>query len=148
MRVSGWSAFLLWGLVGGLYALACLAMMSIGIYILLIAIVTTIVATRTLKVWPEILGLAVGAPAAILWIAVRAWDLPRCGPGERDGVAISAVSGSWSVETGAYSETYSETGRIGCTELEVRFLVWTASALAAATLVAYIRARNRARMLD
>jgi hypothetical protein len=143
MRVSGWSGVLLWGLVGGLYALACLAMMSIGIYILPIAIVTTIVATRTLRVWPEILGLAVGAPAAIMWIAVRAWDLPRCGPGERDGVTVSA-SGSWSVQTGAYSEAM----RIGCTELEVRFLIWTAIALAAATLVAYIRARNRARIAE
>jgi hypothetical protein len=144
MRVSGWSGFLLWGLVGGLYALACLAMMSIGIYILVIAIVTTIVATRTLRVWPEILGLGVGAPAAIMWIAVRAWDLPRCGPGERDGVAAVSASGSWSVQTGAYSET----GRVGCTELEVRFLIWTAIALAAATLVAYIRARRRRESLE
>ena len=137
MRMTGWPGFLLWALVGGLYALACLAMMSIGLFILVVAIVTTIVAARTLRVWPEIIGLALGAPAFMMWIAFRAWDLPRCGPGEQPGVSIAAGSGS--VRLG----TFTETVRFGCTELNTQVLKWTASALATAAVVAYIAARYR-----
>jgi hypothetical protein len=137
MRMTGWPGFFLWALVGGLYALACLAMMSIGVFILVIAIVTTIVATRTLRVWPEIIGLALGAPAFLSWVAFRALGLPQCGPGERPG--ISMVAGSGNVRLG----TYTETVQLGCTELNAQSLVWTAAAISIAAVVAYIAARHR-----
>lgn len=137
MRVTGWPGFLLWALVGVLYAFACLAMMSIGVFILVIAIITTIVATRTLRVWPEIIGLALGAPAFLSWVAFRALGLPLCGPGERPGVSIAAGSGS--VRLG----TFSETVQLGCTELNAQSLMWTAAAVATAAVVAYIAARHR-----
>jgi hypothetical protein len=130
MRMTGWPGFLLWALVGVLYAFACLAMMSIGVFILVIAIITTIVATRTLRVWPEIIGLALGAPALLSWVAFRALGLPLCGP-----VAV----GSGSVQLG----TFSETVQLGCTELNAQSLMWTAAAVATAAVVAYIAARHR-----
>lgn len=140
MRTSGWPGFLLWALVGGLYALAYLAMMSIGIFILVVAIIATIIAARTLRAWPELLGLAVGPPAAMMWMAARVWNLPRCGPGEGELVSASA-SGSLSVQSG----TYSQTVHLGCTQWDVSFLMWGAVALGTATVVAYVAARYRMR---
>jgi hypothetical protein len=138
MKMSGWPGFTLWALVGGLYALACLAMMSIGVFILFIAIVTTIVATRTLRVWPEIIGLAVGAPATLAWVAARAWGLPQCGPGQRQNVVASASG--WSQ---ASSGTFTETVRLGCTEFNVSALLWSAVLLAAVAIIAYAAAKRR-----
>jgi hypothetical protein len=138
MKMSGWPGFALWALVGGLYALACLAMMSIGVFILFIAIVTTIVATRTLRVWPEIIGLAVGAPATLAWVAARAWGLPQCGPGQRQSVLASASG--WSQ---ASSGTFTETVQLGCTEFNVSALLWSAVLLAAVAISAYAAAKRR-----
>jgi len=138
MRTSGWSAFLLWALVGGLYALAYLGMMSIGIFILIIAIGATLVAARALRGWPECLGLALGPPAAMMWMAARIWSLPRCAPGEGDLVSAGA-SGSLFVQSG----TYTETVRLGCTEWDASALMWSGMALVAVTIVAYHFARVR-----
>ena len=126
-------------LVGGLYALAFLGMMSIGIYILVIAIVTTILVARRSRVWPEIIGLATSPAAAMLWIAFRAWALPQCGPGERDNLTMSA-SGSGSLQSGTYSETVHFAG---CTSLDAGVLMWSGILLVSATLVAYIVVRFR-----
>ena len=138
MRLNGWPGFVLWALLGIVYALGGLAMMSIGIYIIVLATILTIVASRTLQVWPEIIGLAIGPAAAMLWIARRAWDLPRCGPGEQPGVSVSASS-SLITEPGNYSEVV----QFGCTALDVRSLLWTGIAIGGATLIAYIAARSR-----
>jgi hypothetical protein len=137
MRMTGWPGFLLWALVGVLYAFACLAMMSIGVFILVIAIITTIVATRTLRVWPEIIGLALGAPALLSWVAFRSLGLPLCGPGERPG--LSSAVGSGSIRDG----TFTATVQLGCTELNAQSLMWTSVVIAAAAIGAYIAARRR-----
>lgn len=133
MRVSGWPSFTLWALVGILYAFACLAMMSIGIFMLFVAILTTIVAARNLRVWPEILGLAAGPATVCAWVGFRAWSLSVCGPGEQPGVVVSA-SGSMSFPSG----TLIQSGRIAeCTSLNAPLLTCMALSLLAATVVAY-----------
>jgi hypothetical protein len=137
MRVSGWPGFLLWGLVGGIYGIAYLGMMSIGIYILIVAIVTTIVATRQLRVWPEILGLAAGPAVVMMRVAQLSWHVPRCGPGEQPHFATSA-SGVGNAATGAYSETVHFSG---CTDLAAGPLLWSAITLSAAALIAYVLLR-------
>lgn len=139
MRVKGWAGFVLWALLGVVYALGGLAMMSIGIFIVVLAVVLTIVATRTLRVWPDIIGLAMGPSAAMLWIAGRASHLPRCGPGEQQAVFSASASGSFDVERG----TFTGVAQFGCTALDAQLLATLSIAVAGATLIAYIVARRR-----
>jgi hypothetical protein len=139
VRILGWSGFLLWALVGALYGLTYLAMMSIGIVILPLAVIATVAAARRLRVWPELLGIALAPAVVMMRLASLNWGIPRCGPGEQPHMEVSG-SGSGSVTTGAYTETM----RIdGCVDINVPFLLYGAIALLIAALVAYIAARYR-----
>jgi hypothetical protein len=141
MSVSGWPSFTLWGLVGVLYAFACLAMMSIGVFILLIAILATIAAARSLNAWPDIIGLAPGAATVFAWIGFRTWPLPDCGPGEQPGIALSASAAS-SFQSGRFTRTE----RIAeCASLDAALLTCTAIVLLAAALIAYAVISRRTR---
>jgi hypothetical protein len=141
MRVSGWPSFTSWSLVGVIYALACLAMMSIGIFILLVAILATMAAARNLKVWPEIFGLAAGPATVCACVGFRAWSLSACGAGEQPGVVVSA-SGSVSLPSG----TLMQTERIAeCTSVNAPLLTCIALALVAAALIAYAVISRRTR---
>lgn len=132
--------FMLWALVGVLYAFACLAMMSIGMFILVVAIASTIAAACTLRVWPEIIGLAIGPAAAFLWMAFRTWSMPLCGPGERIGTVVAAASGSWSLRAGAFKESVHIRG---CTELNSQVLLVTGVVLIIAAVAAYVAVLRR-----
>ena len=133
MKASGWPGFTLWALVGVLYAFACLGMMSIGVFILFVAIGATIAAARTLKAWPEIFGLAAGPALLLGWIAFRAWPLPTCGPGQRDGT-IASEAASYSYQTGSFTETVRI---MGCTSVNAPLLMGTALVVLAAAVTAY-----------
>ena len=137
MRVSGLKGFALWSLVGALYGLAVLSLMSIGIFILLAAIVVTVIAVRRLEAWPAILGFALGPAAAMVWLGSLNLGLRRCGPGEQ-AYMLASGSGSGSALTGSYTAATRVEGCIG-TNLQV--LLWSGVALAAACLALYTVAR-------
>src|SRR3712207_3603718 len=77
-RYRGWKGFLLWAVVGMLYGFAGLAMLSIGIFVLPIAVIATIAAARAVRVWPEVLGIMQGPAAACLFLAARNYGAARC----------------------------------------------------------------------
>jgi hypothetical protein len=134
MRVSGWLSFTVWALVGVIYAFASLAMMSIGVFILIIAVLTTIAAARNLNVWPSILGLAASPAAMLAWIGLRTWSLSPCGPNERPGATFSA-SASDLLEPGTFVQTAQ---MAECTSVDAQLLVGMAFALLVAALIAYV----------
>lgn len=70
-RVEGWTGYLLWGLSGFLLALSAIAILSIGIFILPVAIVTTVLVSRRVRARPESLGLVVGV--ALVAVYLLAW---------------------------------------------------------------------------
>lgn len=74
MRSSGWKTFGAWALIGGLYAFAALGAMSIGIFILVFAILATLVAIIELRFWPEFLGFPLGPAAGTVFLAWRIGD--------------------------------------------------------------------------
>ena len=139
MQIPGWKALGLWALLGAFYGFVYLAMMSIGIFILPIAIVATIIAARKLRLWPEILGMVIAPAAVMLRLASMNWGFPRCAPGESSHMSLSS-SGSGSVTDGTYSEV---TRFEGCVGLNAPLLLWISIALIAAALTIYIAARYR-----
>jgi hypothetical protein len=66
----------LWALGGAASSFTILGAMSIGIFILPIAIAIIVFAASRRPRWPEILGLLPGVAAPILWIGVVQWR--RC----------------------------------------------------------------------
>jgi hypothetical protein len=139
MKVSGWPSFALWALIGVMYALACLAMTSVGMGILLIAVATTIAAGRNLEVWPDITGLVAGPALVLAWVGVRSWSLPICGPGEAAGIALSAsVSSSIEVRSVLATERIAE-----CTAIHASPLLCTALVLFCSSLMGYVLIARR-----
>lgn len=135
--MSGLKAFVLWSVVGALYGLAVLSLMSIGIFILAVAIVITVIAVRRLEVWPAILGVALGPAAALVRLGSSNLGLRRCGPGEQAHMLASG-SGSGSALTGSFTAV---TRVEGCIETNLQVLMWSGVALAVATFALYFAAR-------
>lgn len=141
MQISGWASFARWALVGGLYALVYLGILSIGILVLPIAIIATIAAARRCSVWPEILGVAIGPALVMMRLGSMNSALRRCDPGEAPYVHSSA-SGSGSVATGTYTEIRHVEG---CVAIDAQLLMWSGVALAVAALGVYFAVQYRAR---
>lgn len=133
MRVPNWTGFVLWALVSVLCGFTFLAMMSIGILILPIAITALVIAFRRLRLWPEILGFVLGPAAAMMFLAMRNWGLRRCNAGELPHVQASS-SGTVSIVTGESSQTIRFAG---CIDMDVHLLMWGGAALGIAALVAF-----------
>ena len=141
MRISGWAGFALWALVGCLYGLVYLGILSIGMFILPIAIVATIAAARRCKVWPEILGMMLGPAAAMMRLGALNSGFRACAPGEQPYAQASA-SGSGSATTGTYAQIQHLEG---CVTWNAQLLMWSGVALAVAVLGIYLAIQYRAR---
>jgi hypothetical protein len=140
MRMSGWPGFQMWALVGVLWGFTALAMMSIGIFLLPVAIGATVLVARRVATWPDILGLASAPAFAMGFLAWRFWSSAKCGAGD-SAIAMSAGSGTYSLQSG--SLRMSETIRFtACTDLDVNMLALGAGACIAAAVVAYLLARS------
>jgi hypothetical protein len=75
---GNWAAFLGWFVVGALYALAVLAILTIGIFVLPIAIGLTVVLVRSPRASAGLPGLVSGLALPVLYVAY----LNRDGPGD------------------------------------------------------------------
>ncbi len=132
--MSGWKAFMSWAGVGVLWGFTALAMMSIGILVLPVAIVVTIAASRRLRAWPEILGLCAGPVFVLQWLAWRAWSLPACDSHRHSGAVFSSA-GRFSITQPGVELTF--TGTFSCTSMNAAALLLAGSVLALAALIAY-----------
>ena len=140
MRSSGWPGFLMWTLVGIFWGFTALAMMSVGVFLLPVAIGATVIVARRVAIWPNILGLASAPAFAMGFLAWRFWSDAKCGAGE-SATAISAGSGTYSLQSG--SLRVSETMRLtACTDLDVNMLALGACACVTIGVVAYLLARS------
>ena len=143
MKVSGWPGFMLWALVGVLYGIAYLGMMTIGIFILIVAVVTTIVAFRNLRAWPEVLGITAGPAVMMMRLASLNWNLRTCASGEQAHVVASA-SASYSMQSGSIVQLGQASRQIlGCTSLDAHMLMYSGVGIAVCTLLAYSFLRYR-----
>ena len=80
-RRRGWSAFAIWGVAGALVALTLLSLLSIGIFILPLAVIALAVAGWRASGWPEGVGLVAGVGATCLVIAFLSRDYEPCDDG-------------------------------------------------------------------
>jgi hypothetical protein len=130
----------MWALVGVFWGFTALAMMSIGIFLLPVAIVATVLVARRVAIWPDILGLASAPAFAMGFLAWRFWSNAKCGAGD-SVIAMSASSGTYSLRSGSLrvSETMLSTA---CTNLDVNILALGACACITIALVAYFLARS------
>jgi len=139
MRSSGWPGFLMWALVGMFWGFTALAMMSIGIFLLPVAVGATVLVARRVAIWPDILGLASAPAFAMGFLAWRFWSNAKCGVSD-SAIAISAGSGTYSLQSG--SLRVSETMRFtACTNLDVSMLALGACACVTIAVVVYLLAR-------
>jgi hypothetical protein len=140
MRSSGWPGFLLWALVGVLWGFTALAMMSIGIFLVPVAVGATVLVARRASIWPDILGLASAPAFAMGFLAWRFWSSAKCDAGD-GAAAMSAASGTYSLQSGSLraSETIHFTA---CTNLDVNMLALGAGACVITAIVACLLARS------
>lgn len=122
-----------WAGVGVLFGFAALAMMSIGIFVLPIAIVAAIAAFHRLRAWPEIIGICAGPAFVLLWLAWRAWPMTRC-VSHHDPDAVLSDSNSSVIQAGA---ELTFTGSLSCTSLNASALLFAGSVLVLAAPIAY-----------
>jgi hypothetical protein len=83
--VPRWRWFAAWLLVGGLYALSLLSMLSIGLFILPIAVLATVLLCRHSEALRGVPGLVAGIALPLFYVAA----LNRNGP----GTICSAIDG-------------------------------------------------------
>jgi len=91
MAATGWRWFLAWVLAGALSALALVSALSIGIFILPLAVVAIVLIARRSPRGPELLGLVTGAGVLgiVVWVLSRGeWDATRWLVG---GLALAAA---------------------------------------------------------
>lgn len=89
--VVGWKGFLAWAAAGGLLVFAVVSGLSIGLFVLPLAVVILVLVVRRVRGWPEILGAGAGCGAICLLIAFLNRDYNPCpegpitlGPGESE----------------------------------------------------------------
>ena len=80
-----WRWFVAWMLVGGLYALSLLGMLTIGIFVLPIPVVATVLLVQRQKAGRGTLGLVAGIALPLFYVSL----LNRDGP----GMICSAIEG-------------------------------------------------------
>jgi len=93
MRKTGWLAFGLWAVPG---IVVGLQVSAIGVLLLPVGLVATILLARSIRVWPEALGISAGiAAACFLIVALNAdyWSCPA------SGELITRTKGSVTVES-------------------------------------------------
>lgn len=81
----GWRWFAAWMLVGGLYALSVVGMLTIGIFVLPFAILGTVLLTRRGKAGRAAFGLVAGLALPLFYVALLNQDGP--------GMICSAIEG-------------------------------------------------------
>ncbi len=132
MRATGWKAFWLWAVAGALLSFAVLAIMSIGLYLLPVAIIVTVLIARRASAWPETLGVLEGAAATALWVAFISAGVPLCSKeGQMSMVVVAPRSG--------------ETIRTGCTTSDYRQWMWAGATLALSGLATFGLLQKRRR---
>jgi hypothetical protein len=80
-----WRWFAAWVLVGGLYALSLLSMLTLGLFVLPIPLLATFLLGRHQQARPGMLGLVAGVSIPLFYVAL----LNRNGP----GTICSAIEG-------------------------------------------------------
>ena len=75
-RAVAWRWFAAWMLVGGLYALSVLGMLTIGLFVLPIPIVATVLLNRHHEAGLGTLGLVAGISLPIFYVALLNHDGP------------------------------------------------------------------------
>jgi hypothetical protein len=66
MRAQGWRWFWAWGLAGGLVLFAFVTGLTIGLFLLPLAVVALVLVARRSRGWPEGLGVLAGMAAVCL----------------------------------------------------------------------------------
>ncbi len=84
--MSEWFRFAVWCLVGGLFSLAFVGMLTIGPYVLVVALLALVLAVRSVGVG-SMAGLVSGLGLVPLWVA---WN-NRAGPGETCETTTTSV---------------------------------------------------------
>lgn len=77
-REEGWRWFGAWAIIGGLGALALLSAMSVGLFLIPLVAIGAWLVGRRARIWPELLGLVLGAAFLCLAIGWGAQRLPHC----------------------------------------------------------------------
>ena len=98
MYKRGWTSFSLWALAGGLLSFAILAITSIGLYLLPIAVVTVVIIAQRGALWPDIMGFLEGVAATILWGTVISWGVPPCREGPL-GTYVTVIRGCANIDS-------------------------------------------------
>lgn len=83
-RAFGWRWFGGWGVIGGSYCLALLLLFFALLVMPIIGLATLVVTTRS-RLWPEVLGLALGPAATALIIGYFRWGPRPCPEGSTCG---------------------------------------------------------------
>lgn len=143
MKLQGWRGFGWWALVGGLFALSWLAVLSIGVLILPIGIIALVIVARRTAFWPEVLGISQGIGAALLRIGSMHYGIPQCKGGDASQ-GIESSSGYRAISPG---ETIQFSGRLeSCVSIDYRMWLISGAAIIVLGLALYAIAhhnRNR-----
>jgi uncharacterized membrane protein len=79
---SGWQSLAEWAVAFGLVALTVLGAMTIGIFVLPVAIAAAVLAARRNRAWPEApMGGLIGVGSVFLFVAYRNRSYAPCPPG-------------------------------------------------------------------
>ncbi|MDP9200894.1 MAG: hypothetical protein M3P26_03025 [Gemmatimonadota bacterium] len=79
---SGWQSLAEWAVACGLMTLAVIGAMTIGIFVLPVAIAAVVLVARRNRAWPEApMGALVGAGSIFLFVAYRNRSYSPCPPG-------------------------------------------------------------------
>lgn len=70
LPAGDWAAFAAWAFVGALLSFSVLAAASIGLFVLPAALLALAVTSRTVRVWPEIVGTLEGVAAPIFVVGL------------------------------------------------------------------------------
>jgi len=100
-RWKGWPGFALWAVAGGLLFLSLLTGLSIGLFILPLAVVAIVVAALRARGWREAVGGVAGIGAVCLVIAFQSRDYNPC---PESGV-LTVPPGDTSIECGGVDAT-------------------------------------------
>ena len=79
--VVGWKGFLAWALAGGVLLFAVLSGLSIGVFLLPLAVVGLVLVVRRVRAWPEISGTGAGFGVLCFLIAFLNRDYTPCPKG-------------------------------------------------------------------
>jgi len=93
---TSWTAFLAWTVAGGLLALSALSILSIGVFVLPLAVVALVLVGRRASRWPEGMRVLAGTGVLCFVVAFLSRDYSPC---PESGV-LTIPAGATSVECG------------------------------------------------